>query len=349
MKKIVSIIGARPQFIKHAPVSLALSKHFRSVSIHTGQHYDEKMSAIFFNELQIARPEHLLDIGKATLHGAQTALMLQQIEAILLQESPDAVLVYGDTNSTLAGALAAVKLRIPVIHIEAGLRSFNREMPEEVNRVMTDHVSRLLFAPTEAAIDNLAAEGITEGVHRTGDVMCDTLNMMRPFLQRPLEGDYFFATLHRPYNTDDPQRLAKILDVMNRLPSPVVFPIHPRTANNMNRWGAGTDAYSNIRFVDPVGYGDCLSYQSAARTVITDSGGIQKEAYMLHVPCITVRSETEWVETLEGGCNTLVFEDLESILALAGRSSQPVFRDLYGDGHASEQITDIIATQLQKA
>ena len=341
--KIVSIIGARPQFIKHAPVSLALSRRFRSVSIHTGQHYDEKMSDIFFNELKIPRPEYLLDIGKAALHGAQTGLMLQQIEEILLKESPNAVLVYGDTNSTLAGALAASKLRIPIVHIEAGLRSFNRDMPEEVNRILTDHVSELLFAPTSVAIENLSREGITKGVYRTGDVMCDTLNLMRPFLKRLQEGDYYFATLHRPYNTDEQQRLTKILDVMNALPAPVVFPIHPRTANNLRKWGVDTGRFSNIRFVDPVGYEACLSYQSRARYVITDSGGIQKEAYMLQVPCITVRSETEWVETLEGGCNTLVFDNLDEIADLVKSERHITFKDLYGDGHAAEEIAAIIA------
>ncbi|GAB4093965.1 UDP-N-acetyl glucosamine 2-epimerase [Flaviaesturariibacter terrae] len=344
--KIVSIIGARPQFIKHAPVSLALSKRFESISVHTGQHYDEKMSDIFFNELKIPRPEYLLDIGKASLHGAQTGLMLQQIEEILLKEKPAALLVYGDTNSTLAGALAAAKLHIPIVHIEAGLRSFNRQMPEEVNRILTDHMSELLFAPTPVAVENLANEGIRKGVYRTGDVMCDTLNLMRPFLKRLHEGDYYFATLHRPYNTDDQQRLTTILSVMNRLPAPVVFPIHPRTANNLRKWGVDMEQYSNIRFVEPVGYEACLSYQSGARYVVTDSGGIQKEAYMLRVPCITVRSETEWVETLEGGCNTLVFDNLEEILSIAGTPREVAFRDLYGDGHAAEEITGIIYKHL---
>ncbi|RYY98234.1 MAG: UDP-N-acetylglucosamine 2-epimerase (non-hydrolyzing) [Chitinophagaceae bacterium] len=347
--KIISIIGARPQFIKHAPVSLALARQFQSISIHTGQHYDEKMSDVFFNELKIPRPEYLLDIGKASLHGAQTGLMLQQIEEILIREKPAAVLVYGDTNSTLAGALAASKLHIPIIHIEAGLRSFNRGMPEEVNRVLTDHISELLFAPTPLAIDNLAKEGITKGVHRTGDVMCDTLNLMRPFLKRLQEGEYYFATLHRPYNTDEQQRLTKILDVMNALPAPVVFPIHPRTANNLRKWGVDTERFSNIRFVDPVGYEACLSYQSGASYVITDSGGIQKEAYMLQVPCITVRSETEWVETLEGGCNTLVFDNLDEIAELVKQRREIRFKDLYGDGHAADEITGIIARHFNIA
>jgi UDP-GlcNAc3NAcA epimerase len=301
------------------------------------------MSDIFFNELKIPRPQYLLDIGKASLHGAQTGLMLQQIEEILIKEKPTAILVYGDTNSTLAGALAASKLHIPIIHIEAGLRSFNRDMPEEVNRILTDHMSELLFAPTPVAIRNLANEGITKGVYRTGDVMCDTLNLMRPFLKRLQEGQYFFATLHRPYNTDEQARLTKILNVMNRLDAPVVFPIHPRTANNLRKWGVDIASFSNIHFVDPVGYEACLSYQSAARFVITDSGGIQKEAYMLQIPCITVRSETEWVETLEGGCNTLVFDNLDEILDITAANRSVSFSDLYGDGHAATEITEIIA------
>lgn len=346
MKKIISVIGARPQFIKHAPLSAALRKKFQSLSIHTGQHYDENMSRVFFDELKMDRPDFLLDMGAARTHGAQTAVMLQQIEEILMREKPDAVLVYGDTNSTIAGSLAAAKLGIPIIHIEAGLRSYNREMPEEINRVMTDHLSQLLFAPTAAAIENLAKEGITKGVFLTGDVMCDSLHMMQPFLERKEDGSYYFVTLHRPYNTDDQQRLTGVLDVLNGLDKPVVFPIHPRTSGHLDKWGVPLSAFDNIRFVDPVGYKDCLSYQSFADCVITDSGGIQKEAYMLHKPCITIRKETEWVETLEGGCNTLVFEDLSQIATLLERRTTPTFKELYGDGHAAEEIVSIIEASL---
>lgn len=341
-KKIISVIGARPQFIKHAPLSIALSKRFHSISIHTGQHYDENMSKVFFDELKIERPEYLLDLGKVSFHGAQTATMLQQVEEILIKEKPDAVLLYGDTNSTIAGALAASKLHIPIIHIEAGLRSYNRQMPEEINRVVTDHLSALLFAPTSAAVQNLEKEGIQQGVYLTGDVMCDTLNLMIPFLEKKKDNPYYFVTLHRPYNTDEKGRLIKILQVLDRLFLPVVFPIHPRTANNLHKWGVDLDSFKNIVFVDPVGYKDCLSYQAFAECVITDSGGIQKEAYMLNRQCITIRTETEWVETLEGGCNTLVFHDLGKIEKLLAEKKSLTFKNFYGEGHAADEISDII-------
>jgi UDP-GlcNAc3NAcA epimerase len=346
MKKIISVIGARPQFIKHAPVSVALKKNFQSLSVHTGQHYDENMSRVFFEELKIDRPDFLLEIGKASRHGAQTALMLQQIEEILINEKPDGVLLYGDTNSTIAGSLAAAKLGIPIIHIEAGLRSFNREMPEEINRVVTDHLSHLLFSPTKAGVDNLKAEGIVKGVFLTGDVMCDTLNMMKPYLEQKQGKPYYFVTLHRPYNTDEKDRLTIILDVLNHLPLPVVFPIHPRTSNNLKKWGVDLLRFKNISFIDPVGYKDCLSYQANADCVITDSGGIQKEAYMLRKQCITIRKETEWMETLEGGCNTLVFEELESIAGLITPDLDLTFKDIYGDGKAAEEIVSIIKKHL---
>jgi UDP-GlcNAc3NAcA epimerase len=345
-KKIISVIGARPQFIKHAPVSVALKKRFNSLSIHTGQHFDENMSRVFFDELNIAKPDFMLDLGKRTTHGAQTAIMLQEVEEILLKEKPDAVLLYGDTNSTIAGSLAASKLNIPIIHIEAGLRSFNREMPEEINRVVTDHLSSLLFAPTQTAIDNLKNEGITKGVYLTGDVMCDSLEMMKPFLEKKSERNYYFTTLHRPYNTDEDSRLVRILQVLNQLDKPVVFPIHPRTSNLLKSRGEDLHAFSNIEFISPVGYKDCLSYQAYADCVITDSGGIQKEAYMLEKRCITIRKETEWVETLQGGCNTLVFDQPEKIADILSEQSELKFEKLYGDGRAAEEITSIIENHL---
>jgi UDP-GlcNAc3NAcA epimerase len=345
-KKIISVIGARPQFIKHAPVSVALKKKFNSLSIHTGQHFDENMSRVFFDELNIDKPDFLLDLGKPSTHGAQTAVMLQQVEEILIKEKPDAVLLYGDTNSTIAGSLAASKLNIFIIHIEAGLRSFNREMPEEINRVVTDHLSSLLFAPTQTAIDNLKNEGITQGVYLTGDVMCDSLEMMKPFLEKKSGRNYYFTTLHRPYNTDQDERLVRILRVLNELDKPVIFPIHPRTANLLKSRGENLNAYSNIEFIPPVGYKDCLSYQAYCDCVITDSGGIQKEAYMLEKQCITIRKETEWVETLQGGCNTLVFEHPEKISEILAENKKLNFEKLYGDGHAAEEITTIIEKHL---
>jgi UDP-GlcNAc3NAcA epimerase len=345
-KKIISIIGARPQFIKHAPVAVALSKKFQSLSIHTGQHFDENMSRVFFDELNIDKPDFLLDLGKPATHGAQTAMMLQQVEEILMNEKPDAVLLYGDTNSTIAGSLAASKLNIFIIHIEAGLRSFNREMPEEINRVVTDHLSSLLFAPTQTAIENLKKEGITKGVYLTGDVMCDSLEMMKPFLERKSTKNYYFTTLHRPYNTDEGDRLVRILRVLNSLDKPVIFPIHPRTSNLLNSRGEDLNAFPNIEFISPVGYKDCLSYQAYSDCVITDSGGIQKEAYMLEKQCITIRKETEWVETLNGGCNTLVFERPEKIKDIVEEKRKLRFEKLYGNGHAAEEIASIIENHL---
>lgn len=346
MKKIISIIGARPQFIKHAPVSVALKNKFQSLSIHTGQHYDDNMSRVFFDELKIDRPDFLLDIGNNTLHGAQTATMLSQTEEILLKEKPDAVLLYGDTNSTIAGSLAASKLQMPVIHIEAGLRSFNREMPEEINRVVTDHLSTLLFCPTPVGVENLKNEGITKGVFLTGDVMADALRMMKPFLEKKFSQPYYFATIHRPYNTDEKERMVRILQAFDQLNQPVIFSMHPRTANNLKKWNVDISAFKNIQITGPVGYKESLSYQAYADAVITDSGGIQKEAYMLHRRCITVRKETEWVETLDGGCNTLVFDDLNRINDLLQQKDSLVFKELYGNGHAAEEIIDIIHRHL---
>jgi UDP-GlcNAc3NAcA epimerase len=346
MKKIISIVGARPQFIKHAPVSVALAKKFNSISIHTGQHYDEQMSAIFYNELKIPRPDYLLDIEGATLHGAQTATMLTKIETILVEERPAAVIVYGDTNSTLAGSLAASKLEIPVIHIEAGLRSYNREMPEEINRVVTDHLSQLLFVPTKTAVSNLAKEGITKNVFLTGDVMCDALVMMKPFLEKKHDSPYYFVTLHRPYNTDDKTRLLTILDVLNELPQRIIFPMHPRTSGNLRKWNADPAAYKNISFVEPVGYKDSLSLQAFADCIITDSGGIQKEAYMLKKQCITIRKETEWIETVEAGCNTLVFDDLYRIAEIVKHPTRGKFDSIYGSGNAADEIVEIIEDEL---
>jgi UDP-GlcNAc3NAcA epimerase len=346
MRKIISVIGARPQFIKHAPVSIALSQRFQSLSIHTGQHFDENMSRVFFDELKIARPDFFLDLPKGASHGKQTGIMLEQVEEILLREKPDAVLLYGDTNSTIAGALAAAKLNIPIIHIEAGLRSFNREMPEEINRIVTDHLSSLLFAPTQTAVDHLKNEGIVKGVYMTGDVMCDSLEMMKPFLEKKSSGKYYFTKLNRTYNKEDKERLVHILKVLNELHLPVIFPIHPRTSGLLRNWGIDHSSFKNIQFVDPVGYRDCLSYQAWSDCVITDSGGIQKEAYMLKKQCITVRKETEWVETLEDGCNTLVYNDLGDIKKVLEMKNTLTFKNLYGDGRAAEKIASVIETHL---
>jgi UDP-GlcNAc3NAcA epimerase len=355
--KIVTIVGARPQFIKAAPVSQVLRQQHCEVLVHTGQHYDREMSDIFFTELAIPRPDHELSIGSGS-HGWQTGQMLMRIEEVLQAERPDWVLVYGDTNSTLAGALAAVKLGIRVAHVEAGLRSFNRSMPEEHNRVLTDHCADLLFCPTQTAVDLLAAEGVTQGVHLVGDVMFDAARQFaeiaaaRSTILARLgltPRGYALATLHRPYNTDDPARLRLVLDALNRLELPVVFPVHPRTRARLADMGstecAGTTT-SGLRCVEPVGYLDMLALEQSARLILTDSGGVQKEAYFFAVPCVTLRPETEWVETVQTGWNRLAWGDAETVLN-AARAPWPndAPPPIFGDGHAAERIAALLDAQ----
>jgi UDP-GlcNAc3NAcA epimerase len=314
MTTILTIVGARPQFIKAAAVSRALraTPDFREIMLHTGQHFDDMMSDVFFRELDIPKPEVQLAINGGN-HGAMTGRMLEGIEQALLTHKPDWVLVYGDTNSTLAGALAATKLHIPVVHVEAGLRSFNRRMPEEVNRVLTDHISTLLLSPTQAGITNLAAEGITKGVHHVGDVMHDALlHAQKQARQNSAilkqfgleDGTFVLATVHRAENTDDPVRLQKIMDALKQAAGsqPVILPIHPRTRQAIAR--QNTDL-GQIRIVDPVGYIDMVRLLDGCALVMTDSGGLQKEAYFARRPCITLRDETEWTETIAHGWNRL--------------------------------------------
>jgi UDP-GlcNAc3NAcA epimerase len=342
-KKILSVIGARPQFIKHFPLELELRKHFQLVSLHTGQHYDEKMSNVFFEELGIIRPNYLLSLENSS-HAGQTGEMLIAIEDILIKEQPNAVLVYGDTNSTLAGSLAAAKLNIPVIHVEAGLRSFNKQMPEEINRIMTDHLSTLLFCSSEVGVINLKHEGISEGVFLAGDLMKDAQNKIIDSIEDSSEGDFIFLTIHRPYNTDDIIRLTAIIEVLNNVGKKVFFPVHPRTMKMIQKSRIDLTAYKNIEFIDPLGYIDSLKYQKNAYCVITDSGGIQKEAYWLKRKCITLRSETEWIETLEGDWNQLIFHDLREIkTALEIEPIENLYDiGLYGNGDAAYQICSII-------
>ena len=349
--KIASIVGARPQFIKCAPVSRELRKEHEEVLIHTGQHYDHGMSEVFFEELAIPKPDYNLNIGSGT-HGHQTGAMLGAIEDVLQQENPDLVLVYGDTNSTLAGALAAAKLHVPVAHVEAGLRSFDRRMPEEVNRVLTDHCSDLLFCPTKTAVENLAAEGITGGVHLVGDVMVDAMNYNRAVAEersRILEavgvrpGEYLVITVHRPSNTDSQENMVAILGALAEAGMPVVFPVHPRTRNYLGRYGLLAKMPENVQVTEPLGYLDMLHLMAHAAKILTDSGGVQKEAYMLGVPCITLRENTEWVETVEAGWNVLVGagreEIVSMILGFAPAGDQP---PLFGDGRAAAGIAKII-------
>ncbi len=345
--KIASIVGARPQFIKCAPVSRELRKEHEEILIHTGQHYDHGMSEVFFEELRIPKPDYNLGIGSGT-HGHQTGAMLGAIEDVLKKERPDLVLVYGDTNSTLAGALAAAKLHIPVAHVEAGLRSFDRRMPEEVNRVLTDHASDLLFCPTETAVANLAAEGVTGGVHLVGDVMLDAMNYNRMVAEersRILDevgvepGDYLAITVHRPSNTDSRENMTAILGALGEADRPVVFPVHPRTRKCLSEHGLLAEVPENIRVVEPLGYLDMIRLMAHAEKILTDSGGVQKEAYMLGVPCITLRENTEWVETVEAGWNVLVGADKKSIVKFVSEFMPPRERRyIFGNGDASKEI-----------
>jgi UDP-GlcNAc3NAcA epimerase len=347
--KIVTVIGARPQFIKAATVSrIAASRSgVEEVIVHTGQHYDQNMSEIFFEELGIPRPDYHLGIGGGG-HGQMTGRQLEAIEAVLLEERPDWVLVYGDTNSTLAGALAAVKLHIPVAHVEAGLRSFNRYMPEEINRILTDHASSLLFAPTQPAVANLRAEGVAEERLRlVGDVMYDAALYYRSRAQRPAsfaaldleEGAFVLATLHRAENVDVPERLGAILVGLADGGEPVILPLHPRTRGRIVE--AGIAVAANIHIVDPVSYLEMVWLESHAGVIATDSGGVQKEACFFGRPCVTFRDETEWVETVEAGWNVLVGADRARIAA-AIRSPPPVPEAIapYGEGDAAARIVD---------
>jgi UDP-GlcNAc3NAcA epimerase len=356
--KILTVVGARPQFVKAAVVSRAFRDagpgRVEEVLVHTGQHYDLELSGAFFAELGIPEPAYNLGVGSAP-NGAQTGRMLEMLEGIILAERPDCVLVYGDTNSTLAGALAAAKLHVPVAHVEAGLRSFNRRMPEEINRVLTDHVSDLLFCPTDAAVANLHREGITTGVHHVGDVMYDCVLAFRQIAEcrssvlESLElepGAYFFATIHRAENTDDPARLKSILDALLRINDglgPVVWPVHPRTRKAIERSGlAGHEA---LRTTAPLPYLDSQRLIANARCVLTDSGGIQKEATFHGVPCLTLRDETEWVETVERGYNKLVGAETDRIFAEASSAHFPAGArpdGLYGDGRASAAVVRIL-------
>lgn len=354
--RFLAIVGARPQFIKAAPVSRALRRQHHEMLVHTGQHYDYGMSQVFFDELDIPAPNINLGIGSAS-HGAQTGAMLVEIERVLLDERPDWVLVYGDTNSTLAGALAAAKLHIPVAHVEAGLRSFNKDMPEEINRVLTDHVSDLLFCPTETAVENLAAEGIREGVYHTGDVMYDAAlyyaNMVeeRSTVLDDLGMEskaYVLATVHRPRNTDNPSRLRAILDAFSEVEMPIVFPAHPRTQKAMEQHALSVA--ENVRLCEPVGFLDMIQLERNARLILTDSGGIQKEAYFFGVPCLTLREETEWTETVEVGWNLLVGANRDKITQAAKVFVLPETRpSLFGDGHAAEQFVKLLEQETMEA
>lgn len=347
--KIITIVGARPQFIKAAPVSKILRTEHEEIIIHTGQHYDANMSDIFFNELKIPRPDYNLEIGSGS-HGMMTGRMLEKLEEIYLKEKPDFVLVYGDTNSTLAGALAASKLLIPVIHIEAGLRSFNKAMPEEQNRILTDHISDLLLVPTEDAIKNLTNEGIKKGIYNVGDVMYDAVLMFKEIaksksgLLKELDvnsGEYILTTIHRAENTNDINRLRNMIEALNESGEKIILPLHPRTKKFIE--GYGLNFNENIKVIDPIGYLEMLMLEENSKMIVTDSGGVQKEAYFMGKPCITMRDETEWVETVECGWNVVVGTDKNKILDNI-RNFKPTSMQqaIFGDGNAAQKILNII-------
>lgn len=349
--KLISIVGARPEFVQLAPVSKALREWHEELIIHSGQHYDYCMSAQFFGELGIPAPDYHLECGSA-FHGTQTARMLEAIERVLIEERPERVVVFGDTNTTLAGTLAAAKLHIPVAHVEAGLRSFNRSMPEEINRVVTDHISDRLFCPTKTAHKNLSNEGIRQGVEVVGDVMYDALLEAQPLLQARTEAllrrlkvtfqDYVLVTVHRPINADDPIAMQNIAFALNKLDTPIIFPIHPRTRARLEKYEIAWEKH--IQLIEPVGYLDMLTLERSAHRILTDSGGVQKQAFFLSVPCVTLREETEWVETVESGWNVLVGSRSQAILeAVALPKPETPQQKLFGEGDAAIRIAQSLA------
>jgi UDP-GlcNAc3NAcA epimerase len=348
MLNIVTIIGARPQFIKAAVISRLIRESYagqiEEFLVHTGQHYDENMSEIFFREMMIPVPDLNLEIGSGS-HGVMTGKMLEKIEAVLLERKPDCLLVYGDTNSTLAGSLAASKLNIPVAHVEAGLRSFNKVMPEEQNRILTDHISSFLFCPTETAVVNLRNEGIKDGVNLTGDIMLDASLFYRSLkykLSLEVPEDFFLVTIHRAENTDDPKRLSNIIESLNMFQGmPGILPLHPRTKKMIDKFGLSFNP--NIKIINPVGYLDMIALEGRSRFIVTDSGGVQKEAYFFNKPCITLRDQTEWVETVDAGANVIVGADREKIFKAMTNPPQPKdWKNLYGDGNSAQKIIEAL-------
>lgn len=347
--RTLTVVGARPEFVQTAPLAREIAERdgITGGLIHTGQHYDYEMSELFFSQLELPEPLYHLGVGSAS-HGVQTGAMLAELDRVFLAERPDVVITHGDTNSTLAAALSAAKLGITVAHVEAGLRSWNRAMPEELNRVATDHLADMLFCPGESAAANLRGEGITAGVFIVGDLMQDSLRWTLRSVDASrtldsfglLPGSYFFATIHRAENTDDPQRLTRILRGLERVATthPVILPAHPRTRPRIRDIGIP----SGVRIIDPVGHADAMALVQNAAAVLTDSGGLQKEVYWLETPCVTLRTETEWVETVAAGWNRLADADPDTIeLAVkTALTERPVHPDLYGDGHAARHIVD---------
>lgn len=366
MKKIITILGARPQFIKTPLLSKELAKFSTEIIVHTGQHYDDKMSDLFFRELKIKKPKYNLGVGSAE-QGEQTAKMLAGIEKILLKEKPDLIIIYGDTNSTVAGALAAAKLHLPVAHIEAGLRSYNRQMPEEINRIVSDHIAELLFAPTKNAVRILKKEGIASGVYNVGDVMAEMMEKFKSqkslsLSQAKRRGQakvkimkdynikakkYLLVTVHRQENTDNKENLKNIFKALLTIEQTIIFPAHPRTKKAIEKYHLDKllSRAPHIRFIDPVGYLEMISLELNAKMILTDSGGVQKESYVAKVPCLTLRKETEWIETVQSGWNVLCGTNVNKIVRLAKHFPKPKSHpNFLGTGHASEKI----ASQIRK-
>lgn len=354
--KILSVVGARPQFVKAAVLSAEFAERgVEEILIHTGQHYDAEMSDVFFEELKIPKPRYELGVGSAG-HGAQTGEMMRRLEPVAVAERPDAIVVYGDTNSTLAGALVGAKLGIPVAHVEAGLRSFNRSMPEEINRVVADHVSTWLFVPNARARAQLASEGIVNGVVEVGDLMVDlvtraakTLPPNPPVLERFGVAPYAYgvATIHRPSNTDDPETFGRLIEGLHAVDMPIVFPVHPRTRGIAAARSVGKD--DNIIVSPPLSYGETIALLARACVIFTDSGGMQKEAYVLRVPCVTLREETEWLETLEDGWNVLAGSDPAKIARSARRLMPAKQKSHYGDGGSAAAIATALTANATTA
>jgi UDP-N-acetylglucosamine 2-epimerase len=348
--RIVTIVGNRPQFVKAAAVSRLLRERHEELLVHTGQHYDDELSRVFFDELGIPAPDRELGAGSGT-NTSQLARMLGALESVLTELQPNLVLVYGDTNTTLAGALAAAEADVPIGHVEAGMRSFDRSMPEELNRVLTDHASSLLLCSTQTALDNLAREGVRAEAHLVGDVMADVSLAFREIAaarstivaDHGLEpGSYVVVTAHRAGNVDDPARLERLVALIEALPGPVVFPLHPRTRARLEAAGM-LDRLAGVTLLAPLGYLDFLELARQARAIVTDSGGVQKEAYLLGVPCVTLRDTTEWVETVEVGWNVLVDLDPEAAVAAVQRTPPAERPELYGGGHAAERVRDAVS------